>query len=145
MSTTDISNNHICDIVKEIPFTWPKSLLMAYIHFISRGKMNFQKKLLGNLPFLRCDFGLPLYKYQNVCLSISNQNRSEEKRMQRSIYRVLERESLFSIAFMAQQHCLRKSFSSKKKWFLNTFEQKCIEVLLIHLLIDLFSNTKEFH
>ena len=94
MSTTDISYNHICDIVKEIPFTWPKSLLMAYIHFISRGKMNFQKKLLGNLPFLRCDFGLPLYKYQNVCLSISNQNRSEEKECKEAFIEFL-RESLF--------------------------------------------------
>ena len=64
--------------------------------------------------------------------------------MQRSIYRVLERKP-FSRACTAQQHGLRKSFSSKKKWFLNTFEQNCIEVLLICLLIDWFSNTKDFH
>ena len=53
-----------------------------------------KKKLLGNLPFLRCDFGLPLYKYQNVCLSISNQNRSEEKECKEAFIEFL-RESLF--------------------------------------------------
>ena len=57
--------------------------------------MNFQKKLLGNLPFLRCDFGLPLYKYQNVCLSISNQNRSEEKECKEAFIEFLREKAFF--------------------------------------------------
>ena len=62
--------------------------------FHQQGKEELSKKLLGNLPFLRCDFGLPLYKYQNVCLSISNQNRSEEKECKEAFIEFL-RESLF--------------------------------------------------